>query len=1215
MFTRLWIFLLLSTSVFAQKGRRVEVLFLGDNGHHRPIERVPTLMAALGPKGINITYTDQLSDLNAANLRKYDALMIYANWDSIQPDAEKALLDFVASGKGFLPIHCASYCFRNSDAYVKLVGGQFWRHTMDSITLNIVQPESGIMKSMQPFTVYDETYLHSHLQPDNAVLATREIKADQYRDRPDAKTEPYAWTRRYGQGKVFYTALGHDERTWGAKGFQDLLYYAILWTLNDNAYMSYIARKPQPFDYKEASLPNYEKRPGAQLQQLPLSPEESMKHIQVPVDFKLELFAAEPNVMHPIAMSWDEKGRMYVLITQDYPNERKENGGSDYILICEDTDKDGKADKFTRFAEGLSIPTGMVFANGGLIVSQAPHMLFLKDTNGDDVADEKKILFSGFGTFDTHAGPSNLHYGFDNWIWGCVGYSGFKGVVGHAKDTLQFGQAFFRFKPDGSQLEWMTSTSNNTWGFGFNETNDVFGSTANNSHGWYMAIPNRYFSSANNIENGSRSTDTHRDMKPITEKVRQVDAFGGFTAAAGHHFYTARAFPKKYWNSIAFVAEPTGHVLHQNNLVRKGTDYSDKEAFNLMAGADEWFAPVFAAVGPDGAVWVADWYSYIVQHNPVPQGFVNGSGNAYETDLRDFTHGRIYRVSYKEALPYLPMQLNSNDANSLLSALKSDNMFWRMHAQRMLIERGNNDVVPQLKAMVANTQLDEIGINATAIHALWTLKGLGALDDQTLEAALLHPAPSVRKNAIQVMEHNERGVSRIVQFDLLNDKDALVVMNALLYFSKSPLNTAAEQAFFKRMNESAEVEDRWMPDAFAVVLNANGGKLMKKHLAERINKSAAQPIAVSPMDHSKHSMSTTSKTPAANVTGLDLMIADIKIDPASPAVRERIAVTIEVKNQGSVDLPGDVFVPLDIRFEGQGLKIDQVSRNFKEGIKAGETVSISRNINGPWVGNISFSTDVVGEYTLTVRLDKSNEILEVNKNNNNFSKKIRFVRPPDMNAFALERSIRSYASVAPADSLVAIIRKTNAMEPQARASIIKAISEGWNYKNKQVKLKPADYTFLTSMNAKNSNERLNKLMEAWGVVKTEKSTADVKVIRIKTIREAMKYDLKEFTVKPGQSVEIILENPDAMQHNLVVTRPGAMEKVGKAGDAMMKDDKGAEKNYVPALAEVLYSTPLVNPGQSYRLTFKAPSAVGDYPYVCTFPGHWTLMNGVMKVRN
>ncbi|MFN5375428.1 MAG: PVC-type heme-binding CxxCH protein, partial [Chitinophagaceae bacterium] len=1043
--------LLLSASVFAQTGKRLEVLFLGDKGHHKPMERIPSLMAALGPKGINFTYTDDLADLNPQTLAKYDALMVFANWNEIDAAAEKALLDFVASGKGFLPIHCASYCFRNSDAYVKLVGGQFWRHTMDSVTTQTVQGEHPIMQGLKSFTAYDETYLHSQLQPDNNILAVREIKADQEKDKPGQKTEPYTWTRTHGKGKVFYTAYGHDERTWNQPGFQELIYTAILWSVNDEALAAYHARNAKPFQYTPADLPNYERRPGTQYQQLPLSPEESMKHIQVPVDFKLEMFAAEPNVMHPIAISWDEKGRMYVLITQDYPNERKETGGRDYILICEDTDKDGKADKFTKFADNLSIPTGMVFANGGLIVSQAPHMLFLKDTNGDDVADEKKILFSGFGTFDTHAGPSNLHYGFDNWIWGAVGYSGFKGVVGKSKDTIQFGQAFFKFKPDGSELEWMTSTNNNTWGFGFNETNDVFGSTANNSHGWYMAIPNRYFSSANNIENGSRSTDTHRDIKPITEKVRQVDAFGGFTAAAGHNFYTARAFPKKYWNNIAFVSEPTGHVLHQNNMVRKGTDFSDKESFNLMAGADEWFAPVFAEVGPDGAVWVADWYSYIIQHNPTPQGGSNGEGNAYETPLRDFTHGRIYRVSYNGAAPYQSIQLKSTDVNGLLAALKSDNKFWRTHAQRMLVERGNKDVVPQLKEMVANTRLDEIGINATAIHALWTLKGLGALDEQTLEVALTHPIPSVRKNAIQVMEHNERGVAAILQLDLLNDKDLLVVMNALLYFSKSPMSAAAEQAFFDRMNKSTEVEDRWMPDAFAVVLNANGGKLMKKHLAERIKSSATQKTAVAPMDHSKHQMGAASAAKAASskVTGLDLVISDIKIDPAAPAVRERIAVTVEVKNQGSVDLPAEVFVPLDVRFEGQGIKIDQVSRNYKEGIKAGETVSITKNINGPWVGNLSFGTDVVGEYNLVVNLDRANEITEVNKNNNYFSRKVNFVRPPDMNAFALERAIRSYASVAPVDSLVEMLRKTNSVEPQAKASVIKAISEGWNYRNKQ----------------------------------------------------------------------------------------------------------------------------------------------------------------------
>ena len=123
----LFLFILITAfSASAQKARRLEILFLGDNGHHRPIERVPSIMAALGDKGVNFTYTDKLEDINAANLNKYDALMIYANWDSIPPSVEKDLLAYVASGKGILPIHCASYCFRNSSEYVKMVGGQFW---------------------------------------------------------------------------------------------------------------------------------------------------------------------------------------------------------------------------------------------------------------------------------------------------------------------------------------------------------------------------------------------------------------------------------------------------------------------------------------------------------------------------------------------------------------------------------------------------------------------------------------------------------------------------------------------------------------------------------------------------------------------------------------------------------------------------------------------------------------------------------------------------------------------------------------------------------------------------------------------------------------------------------------------------------------------------------------------------------------------------------
>ena len=1216
------------------KPRRTEILFLGDKGHHRPIERVPEIMEALGKKGINFTYTDKLDDLNPDNLNKYDGLLIYANWDSIGKPQEKALLDYVSAGHGLIPVHCASYCFRNSTEYVdKVVGGQFWRHRMDTIQTRFTQPGNALIMGLQSFKAYDETYLHTHLQADNNVLAVRDIKADQTKDKPDQKEEPYTWTRQYGKGRVFYTAYGHDERTWTQPGFQQLLERGIMWAVGDEVKKMHDELNPQPFAYTEANLPNYEKRSGPQLEQKPLSPEESMKHIQVPVDFTLNLFAHEPNVMHPIAMAWDERGRLYALITKDYPNERKPEGGSDYIVICEDTDKDGKADKFTNFAEGLSIPTGMAFGNGGLYVSQAPHMLFLQDTNGDDKADVKKIVFTGFGTFDTHAGPSNLHYGFDNWIWGSVGYSGFKGKIG--ADSVKFSQGFFRFKPDGSKLEHVTSTSNNTWGLGFTETGDIFGSTANNSHGWYMAIPNRYFHGAPHLrENGSRSIDTHKDMKPITEKVRQVDVFGGFTAAAGHNFYTARAFPKKYWNNIAFVAEPTGHILHQNVMQKTGTNFEDGEGFNLMAGADEWFAPVFAEVGPDGAVWVVDWYSYIIQHNPTPKGATNGQGNAYETPLRDFTHGRIYRVGYKNAPAYTPMTLRKDQPQELVAALKNTNMFWRMTAQRLLIERNNKDVVPQLVALVKDQSVDEIGINPSAIHALWILQGLGAGADasvmQATIAALKHPDAGVRKTAAQVLPRNEQAVSALLQADMLNDKEPLVVLNTVLALSEMPQGPTVQKALLARLDKSTETNDRWLPDAFATVLTGQGGLLMKAYLKQISMNAPTQAKPMADMESHNHSMNkdanvltaSTSNKNYAQSNQPDLVVAAIRTTPASPSVRERAQVFIDVTNAGGVAIPDGTPIPVSIRIEGpkgapDAAKINFVSVTHNTGIKPGETVTISKSNNGPWVGDMAVLFERPGQYSIMAMLDRENKIEEANEQNNNATYALTYRAPQSMSAYVLERATRSYVSAAPIDSVIALLRQAQKLNPAESEAVVKGVSEGWNLRQK-ADVRDADKTFLASLSnnvSTDNRERLGRLYEAWGVTKAEPVDPNVEVVRMKTIREEMRFDKKEFSVTAGKQVEIVLENPDAMQHNLVIGKPKSMEIIGAAADKMITAKDGAERNYVPSIAQVIVATPLVNPDQTYRLKFTAPAAPGDYPFVCTFPGHWRIMNGVMKVTS
>lgn len=1230
-----------------QTPRRTEILFLGDNGHHKPIERVPELMAALGDKGINFTYTDKLADINPDNLANYDGLLIYANWDSIPKPQERALLDYVASGHGLIPVHCASYCFRNSPEYVdKLVGGQFFRHKMDTIQTRFTQPNSPITAGLPEFKAYDETYLHTHLQPDNKVLAVRPINADQTADvaaagRPGAKEEPYTWTRTYGKGRVFYTAYGHDERTWLQPGFQQLLERGILWAVGDAVKKLHDDLKPVAFTYRPANLPNYEKRPGPLLEQEPLSPKESMKHIQVPVDFTLDLFAHEPNVMHPIAMTWDERGRLYVLITKDYPNERKTSGGSDYIVICEDTNGDGKADKFTNFAEGLSIPTGMAFGNGGLFVSQAPHMLFLKDTDGDDKADVKKVLFSGFGTFDTHAGPSNLHYGFDNWIWGCVGYSGFKGLVGDSKDTLQFSQGFFRFKPDGSKLEYMTATSNNTWGMSFNETGDVFGSTANNAHGWYMAIPNRYFHGGAHLrENGSRGTDTHKDMKPITEKVRQVDVFGGFTAASGQNFYTARAFPKPYWNSVSFVSEPTGHIVHQNVMERSGTDYNDHEAsgvgFNLMAGADEWFAPVFSEVGPDGAVWVADWYSYIIQHNPTPKGATNGAGNAYETPLRDFTHGRIYRVGYKNAPAYTPLSLRKNQPTELVAALKNDNMFWRMTAQRLLIERNNRDVVPQLIALVNDPSVDAIGLNTAAIHALWILHGLGALpNDETAVAAatraLSHPCAGVRKTAVQVLPRNAETVQALLKANLLNDTDAVVVLNTLLALSEMPQSVAAQQAILARLDRAttAEVNDRWLPDAFAAALTDRDGQLMKTYL-RRVSMAAPAPKTTPDQTgalptHNHNTGKQALPKPVAAVLAVpgtqpDLVVKAIRTTPESPAVREGTRIFVDVTNAGGTDIPDGTPIPLAVRIEGpEGVadktRIDYVSVAHTTGIKAGETVTISKGNNGPWNADFGVNFDRAGKYIITATLDRDNKIAESNEQNNTATHPLTYRPPQNMSAYVLERASRSYASVSPIDSVVALLRQSQQLGEVQGAAIVKGVSEGWNPKQKAT-VNEADKTFLASLSSRvspDNRERLNRLYENWGLTQTVAPDPNVQVIQLKTVREEMRYTLKEFTVTAGKPVEIVLENPDAMQHNLVVGKAKSMDIIGTAADKLITAKDGADRNYVPSVSEVLAATPLVNPGQTYRLKFTAPAQPGDYPYLCTFPGHWRIMNGTMRV--
>lgn len=948
-----------------ERAGRLEILFLGHTSNHHASGLLADILSKeYFNDGINITYTVNPDDLNDNSLRRYDGLIVYANYDSITPRQEKALLNFVKGGKGFMPLHCASHCFRNSAEVVSMIGGQFKKHGIDSFSAVIVKPDHPVVKNVGSFVTTDETYEHDNMSPDIEVLTERV---------QDGRREPYTWVKKYGNGRVFYTAYGHDEKTFNNPSFLQLVKNGILWAVGEKAVRKTAAHAK--LQYSEARIPNYEKRNPPPKFQAPLTPEQSMSLIQVPVDFELELFAAEPDIVNPIYMNWDERGRLWVIETVDYPNtvRDKKEEGDDRIKILEDTDNDGRADKFTIFADKLNIPTSFVFTNGGIVVSQAPYFLYIRDSNGDDHADTRDTIMTGWGTFDTHAGPSNLRYGIDNKLWGTVGYSGFAGKFG--KDSLKFSQGVFRFPAVATKvpsMEFVGATSNNTWGLGFSEEFDVFASTANNTHSVFVGVPKKYLDKAGINDPGTEKIDAHYPMHVVTKNLRQVDVFGGFTAAAGHSLYTARTYPREYWNRIAFVCEPTGRLIHKVVLKKDGAGFKeDGDGWNMLASSDEWVGPVQAETGPDGHVWVADWYDFIIQHNPTPEGFVNGRGNAHVNPLRDRDRGRIYRIKYRDAKPDEKFKLSIKDVNANVSALKSDNMFWRTTAQRLLVEANNKSVLPALYKIIQDRSLDATGINAPAMHAIWTLHGMNELNGtnstalQVVTQALQHPSAGVRRAAVQTLPITPATIGAFRKAEIFNDRDLRVRLAAVLAVAELKQNSELNKIIKGMQQQPANKNDRWVGLAMNAALHSHP-TLQSKAAESAIDKKAKS-------------------------------------------------------------------------------KIDQV-------------------------------------------------------------------------------------------------------------------------------------------------------------------------IVINVVKNVMKFDKELIEVKAGSTIQIRLNNPDFMQHNLLVLKPNTMEKVGKAADQLAAAPEGEKMHYVPDMPEVIAATPLVDPEGSYTLTVKVPAQPGDYPYICSFPGHWRIMKGMMKVK-
>ena len=493
----------------------------------------------------------------------------------------------------------------------------------------------------------------------------------------------------------------------------------------------------------------------------PHSPAEAVETFRLPEGFHIELAAAEPDVVDPVAMSFDADGRLYVVEMRDYPYSPEPKGR---IKRLEDTDGDGRFETSTVFAEGLSLPNGVTAWKDGVLVTAAPDILYLADTDGDGIADQKTVVLTGFAATNPQLRANGPLYGIDNWIY--VAYTRVPNPVRFAKEFGDRGGPIrFPDRPDAQSIEVRGQdvrfrpaqgtveavAGNSQYGNAFDAWGDRF-TVWNNDHLRHVVVQqscaarNRYLANPAVM----KSVSDHENaaaLFQITIKPEYIhdSQHGRFTSASGISVYTGGLYPAGYEHT-SFTCDPVHNIVHRDILVPDGPTFTAKrarEGAEFLGSTDSWFRPVFTTTGPDGSLYVVDYHRPVVEH---PEYAPKEILHQIQFDP-PAQAGRIYRVVYDGAKPYERPNLTKASTAELVGYLTHPNGWWRTTAQRLLVDRGDASAIPALQAAAQQTD-SALG----RLHALWTLDGLGGLDESFVLNALHDPVANIREHALRLAE-------------------------------------------------------------------------------------------------------------------------------------------------------------------------------------------------------------------------------------------------------------------------------------------------------------------------------------------------------------------------------------------------------------------------------------------------------------------------------
>ncbi len=711
---------------------------------------------------------------SADELAQTDVIVFYAaEGASIRGD-ERARLDaFLARGGGLVVLHDA-VC-GDDPRWFETVAGGAWEHGRSQwhtgeIGLYFTHEDHPITRGVANFDLTDEIYHELHLAPEARVLANS--------FHTPFDVTPQMWTYEKSDYRAFVSLQGHYHDTFSHPAWRALVLRGIAWAAKRDVDLLVTPDEVAGLRYP----------PGG-----PTAPERAAESFELHPDFEASLVAAEPLVVNPISLDWDADGRMWVALTPGYPHKEQHSGipAHDEIAILRDEDGDGRMDAKTVFHRGLDLVTSLVHHADGVIVSAAPDILWLRDTDGDDACDTVETLYTGFGWFDTHAVVSNMRQGLDGWIYATQGYSGNESRDVRGKE--RFGHVpggLLRFRPDGSAIETISSYGSNTWGLDFAEDEELFFTMANGAHLRHVVVPEDALTSRVNRATSFATIVDHDELFPAVHHARdvyrQIDFVGGFTAASGCLVYSGGAWPDAFRGNH-FVCEPTVNLVHRDVLRREGATFraSKPRDAEFLASRDLWFRPVHLRTGPDGALYVLDFYNQAVVHNDT-RGPEHGPTNAAVRADRDRMHGRIWRIDHRASDGHALAPLGGAPAGTLVSMLEHPNAWQRSSAARLLRESARADDFDATAALAGLAR--DSALPAARIAALWTLHETPAARyDVAARVALLAVAladqdAGVRRNAARIAgltQHRGALSEQLIALAVAPGGDARVRLAAL----------------------------------------------------------------------------------------------------------------------------------------------------------------------------------------------------------------------------------------------------------------------------------------------------------------------------------------------------------------------------------------------------------------------------------------------------